>query len=411
MSSIVIIGAGIIGCSTAYYLTETAGIEASDIHLVEAAPEFFASASGKAAGFLAADWFGPEVLPLGELSFKLHKELADKYDGRSKWGYSPSNGVSYIEPEGRLAKEAAHDWLMQGSSRAGAAGQHEFREGDGPAWLARRHGDSVEILSQDGTTAQVDPLRLCEFLLKECRRRGVVIHQSATVAKVTMDQEGRPSLAQIKLADGELAEVSCSRILFSAGAWTKREFERLFPTSTLQLPISQLAGHSLVIHSPRWMKEHEDKGCHAVFSTMRSGLSPEIMGRLGGEIYVAGLNSTTIPLPDLPTDAVIDSASIAELLAVGRKLLGSGTDTDDLEIGREGLCFRPVTPSGQPIVSKVPEKYMVKDKVAPFEELGGVFVAAGHGPWGIALSLGTGKVMSELLLVHKTSADIHGLAL
>jgi glycine/D-amino acid oxidase-like deaminating enzyme len=27
---------------------------------------------------------------------------------------------------------------------------------------------------------------------------------------------------------------------------------------------------------------------------------------------------------------------------------------------------------------------------------GGVFIAAGHGPWGISLSLGTGKVMSEI---------------
>lgn len=51
----IIIGAGIIGCATAYYLAESNAIDPSHIHLVENSPELFASASGKAAGFLASD--------------------------------------------------------------------------------------------------------------------------------------------------------------------------------------------------------------------------------------------------------------------------------------------------------------------------------------------------------------------
>ena len=55
MPSTVIIGAGIIGCSTAYYLSENATGSDNAIHLVENSPELFASASGKSGGFLAAD--------------------------------------------------------------------------------------------------------------------------------------------------------------------------------------------------------------------------------------------------------------------------------------------------------------------------------------------------------------------
>ena len=55
MASTVIIGAGIIGCSTAYYLSQSHDTEAGSIHLVESSPELFASASGKAGGFIAAD--------------------------------------------------------------------------------------------------------------------------------------------------------------------------------------------------------------------------------------------------------------------------------------------------------------------------------------------------------------------
>lgn len=53
--STVIIGAGIIGCATAYYLANSGYTKPQTIHLVESSPELFASASGKAAGFCAPD--------------------------------------------------------------------------------------------------------------------------------------------------------------------------------------------------------------------------------------------------------------------------------------------------------------------------------------------------------------------
>lgn len=58
-SSTVILGAGIIGCATAYYLSHSGHTKPDTIHLVEASEELFASASGKAGGFLAADCMVP----------------------------------------------------------------------------------------------------------------------------------------------------------------------------------------------------------------------------------------------------------------------------------------------------------------------------------------------------------------
>lgn len=43
--------------------------------------------------------------------------------------------------------------------------------------------------------------------------------------------------------------------------------------------------------------------------------------------------------------------------------------------------------------------------------LGGVYVAAGHGPWGISGSLGTGKVVSQMVLGQDVSVDLSGLGL
>ena len=157
-SSTCIVGAGIIGLSTAYYLANSSDTPPQSIHLVEAAPTLFASASGYAGGFLAEDWFSSAVAPLGALSFKLHKELAEQHDGRRRWGYSKSTGTSLSEGIGR---SRGHDWLREGASRAEVSGKHEFWEGEGPAWLTKQKGQSMEIISEDGSTAQVYVMTVC----------------------------------------------------------------------------------------------------------------------------------------------------------------------------------------------------------------------------------------------------------
>lgn len=242
--------------------------------------------------------------------------------------------------------------------------------------------------------------------------RGVRLHHPAQAIHVSRDDDGNLSAVRIRHANGSEHKIPCTRLIFACGAWTPPVFEALFPDSPLDLPISQLAGHSVVVKSPRWTEQHESSGCHAVFTTMRSGFSPEIISRIGGEIYVAGLNDPSLPLPELPTDAKIDQASIHELKQVSQRLLGKdGTDVSDLEVLREGLCFRPVTRNGDPIISRIEDDDLGPGIRTKAGHEGGVFIAAGHGPWGISHSLGTGKVMAEILEGKKTSADVRRLAL
>ena len=154
--STVIIGAGIIGLSTAYYLSESK-IE-HEIHLVESSPELFASASGFAAGFLAADWYSPSLARLGLLSFRLHKELAEAHNGQERWGYSRSTGTSLAEASVQSNGVSGADWLREGVSRATAAEKTEPSTGNAPSWLKSK-GD-LDVLSNGDTTAQVLVTRL-----------------------------------------------------------------------------------------------------------------------------------------------------------------------------------------------------------------------------------------------------------
>lgn len=71
---VVIAGAGIIGCATAYYLSKL-GVPATVVEKGEVA----CASSGKAGGFLALDWNdGGPVGPLARLSYSLHKTLASE---------------------------------------------------------------------------------------------------------------------------------------------------------------------------------------------------------------------------------------------------------------------------------------------------------------------------------------------
>jgi len=418
MSSTVIIGAGVIGLSTAYYLSDHQ--PPSTIHLVESSPELFSSASGYAGGFLAKDWFSPRSLSLGALSFELHKRLASENQGRERWRYSATTSISYSPSKVKDAgQKRGDDWLRHGTSRAQAAPEEVLDGGElaehVPPWLRRAQGDHIELIGAEETTAQLDPLLLCQFLLQKCLERGVRLHHPAEVTTVSTDLRGE--LASVRIVDAAAAvetDLPCTRVIIAAGAWSARVFRALFRHSHLDIPVASLAGHSLVVRSPRWNGTDTDR-CHAVYTTHGAGFSPEAYARVGGEIYLAGLNSTAIPLPERPGKAAVLEDAMARLRETSRMLLGlSGEDdkdVDDLEVVRQGLCFRPVTPQGTPIISRVEDAHLGIGMATRPGADGGVFIATGHGPWGISMCLGSGMVLAELAQGRPLSADISGLGL
>ena len=146
----IIIGAGIIGVSTAYFLSQS---NDQDVHLVEASPELFSSASGFAGGFLAADWFVPASSKLGQLSFDLHKKLAEENNGYEHWGYCTSTATNLAESGGASNGRSGADWLMEGVSRATAAENTAPGTMHAPNWLQSK--GLLDVLSTGHTTAQV----------------------------------------------------------------------------------------------------------------------------------------------------------------------------------------------------------------------------------------------------------------
>ena len=172
----VIVGSGIIGISTAYYLSLLASEESSEIsdgsihgtsrehqiHLVDPAPVLFEHvASGKSGGFLARNWFSSSVAELGAFSFDLHKKLAEEFDGRKKWGWSQSTVIN-LDVTGSRKKGGGEglgegwDWLRSRDSGVTSARSTEAEADvlvEYPQWLNRFVG--AQPLADRTSTAQM----------------------------------------------------------------------------------------------------------------------------------------------------------------------------------------------------------------------------------------------------------------
>lgn len=258
-------------------------------------------------------------------------------------------------------------------------------------------------------TVDRDPLKLSQFLLSQCLERGVQFHHPAKAVSIGKDM--REELASVRVVSTDSSsevDIPCTRIVITAGAWSPQVFETLFPGARTKLPITALSGHSMVVKSPRWAEELETKNCHAIYTTDESGAFPEMYSRVGGEIYLAGLNDASIPLPGLAIESKVYDTVVEKLQFICKRLLGLPSGIDDLEVVRTSLCFRPVTSKGAPILSRIADEKLGGVKTRGGSD-GGVFLAAGHGPWGISMSLGTGKVMAEMVQALPTSVDIKGL--
>jgi hypothetical protein len=74
----------------------------------------------------------------------------------------------------------------------------------------------------------------------------------------------------------------------------------------------------------------------------------EIFSRHPNEIYVAGLNTSNAKLPDRADQREIDPQAIEALKEAAARILHL-EDTSDVEVVRQGFCFRPTTSSGTPV--------------------------------------------------------------
>ena len=373
---VVIVGGGIIGASIAYYMSRRS--DCPKVTLLESSKTLAPGASGKAGGFLALDWHGTSTASLAALSFELHRELAEKENGAERWGY-------------RCVE--THQLSLDTSRKA----RHRPKIG----WLNPDVFISTSLIGGGGSTAQVTPGPLTEFLGERAQEVGVQILLQTKATGLDLTEDGKVQGVKIQQA-GEDKVLPATDVIVAAGPWTGKLLKTWFPSDKMPpflRSASMIEGsrsHSVLVQAA---KKHQ-LSADCFFSEMRYGSSagaPEFYIRPKGRAYVSG-GSDDAPVPELADDVSFDPRRTAELQKQLAVLSPEYLDVNrGAKLLAEQACYLPISPrTAAPILGGSAEQ--------------GIYVAAGHAVWGISNSLGTGKVMSELLLDGKAhSANVQQL--
>eukprot|EP00304_Pavlova_gyrans_P012076 CAMPEP_0206047442 /NCGR_PEP_ID=MMETSP1466-20131121/21274_1 /ASSEMBLY_ACC=CAM_ASM_001126 /TAXON_ID=44452 /ORGANISM="Pavlova gyrans, Strain CCMP608" /LENGTH=360 /DNA_ID=CAMNT_0053422457 /DNA_START=1 /DNA_END=1083 /DNA_ORIENTATION=+ len=336
---VLICGGGIIGASTAYYLSKR-GCKPIIVERCEIA----AAASGKAGGFLAKDWNdGSPVGPLTRASYDLHKELAEEF-GADTIDYRTLSCIAVAVAE-RPAGSATPKKL-QGVDWAdlGARG-------------SRPMGD-------ESTIAQVHPHKLTSALARAVRDAGGEV-------RIGTVQEIEPGGTPRVRVDG--AWMDADAVIVAMGPWTNHV------AGSLGLPpVLGQKYHSVLMQAERTLDQ-------AVFFQGKG--DPEVYPRPRGEVYVTGFPDAPGLVKEMPGAVEVRAEVANRLESVGREL---STELRDAPRTKAQSCHLPICSDGMPVIGPLPK--------AP-----GVFVATGHSCWGILNAPATGKALAELIIDGKAS--------
>lgn len=385
--SIYIIGGGIIGCTTAFYLTDHPKFDTSkyEIVIIES-NDIACAASGKAGGLLAS-WAFPTKL--AELSFRLHQCLAQKYQGDLNWDYRHLPSVNLdVDLTHENDEDTNHNSLPTNLN-----------------WIDSKNIIKWTKLSDKDSTAQIHPYKFTNFILQKAIDSHCVkiIHGKVTNINIdnTLTTTCLKSLEYIPMNKGkpdqkkstEIKLTPNDKVIVCTGPW----ISRLLP----QCPISGMKAHSITVQPNVVVEEGQYIEPYALFNEIKLTdteiFTPEIYSRKE-DIYICGeTDKMNAKLPDPTKDVEVNPTECDKLYKYASILspdqIGHG------QILKRQACYLPVlndATSCGPLIGEtdVPSLYM----------------ASGHACWGINNSCATGKLLSELILDGEvTSCDIDKL--
>ncbi|KAL3471792.1 FAD dependent oxidoreductase [Aspergillus californicus] len=393
---IVIIGGGIIGCCSAYYLTRHPSFDPSrhSVTLIEAS-DIAGGASGKAGGLLALWAYPSNIVPL---SYKLHAELAKEHGGKERWGYREV-GCAQLIARGRPLNEKKEVNKSGGSmslQKRNAAAIEKLKTARMPQeldWIEPELVRGYESMSDPGETAQVHPFLFTTSIAKLAEAKGAKIIMGS-VTDIDYRGEAAKSVTYTDKETGQPKTISATDVVVAAGPWTNA----VMP----EAPISAMRAHSVVIRPTR------PASAYTLFTNIEipadfdpsnpSGptvATPEIYARPDATVYACGDGDQVVPLPSTSAHVEVDQKRCQEII----HQVGAISDVlRDGEIVARQACYLPSVSStrGGPLIGHTGTK--------------GLYLAAGHTCWGIQNAPGTGKLISEFVFDGRArSASIGSL--
>ena len=409
---VIVLGAGVIGTTTAYYLAK-AGAEVTviDRQPCVANETSFANAGQVSPGY-STPWAAPGIpLKAVKWMFQRHAPLAISLDGslwQLKWMASmlrECNAERYEINKERMTRiaEYSRDCLRALRSETGI----EYEQ---------RTGGTLQLFR---TQAQVDAVQRDIKVLQECGVPYELLERDQLTAVEPGLAHARELLAGgLRLPNDETGDCQ----LFTTEL--ARKAQAMGVQFRFDTPINQLLSQSGKITGVRLGNEilKADQYIVALGSYSRDLLAPLSIGL---PVYPVKGYSLTIPLIDetkAPQSTVLDETYKVAVtrfnnrIRVGGMAELSGFNMDLKQRRRETLekvvtdlfpggdlskatfwtGLRPMTPDSTPVVGPT--------------QLSNLFINAGHGTLGWTMACGSGKLISDLVMGQRPEISTEGLA-
>ena len=359
MPDVVIVGGGIIGCATAYYLAQ-AGASVTILERGDIAGE----ASGAAAGMLAA--LSGEAGERGLAFDDLCAESQAMYDGL--WPDVDATGIHVHHHRSGVLHVALDD------GEASALRQRfemVSKQNAKARWLDR----GVLLQEEPNLNARavagfvtpdeqyVDPQRLTQALAEAARRKGVSVVENAPVTRL---QRTGGRIVRVSTARGSY---DCETLLLAAGPWTTSLAESL----GARIPIRPVRGQMLSLEGPSTPLQHMIWGAHAYLVPREDGQT-----YIGATVEEVGFRKRTTHAGILPQRRAAE--------ALVPNFIGA-------KIRREWAGLRPASLDGLPVMGRLPG-------------WSNVWVSTGHFRNGILLAPASGKIVAQSIFAGQPEAKL-----
>ncbi|PRP76445.1 hypothetical protein PROFUN_12057 [Planoprotostelium fungivorum] len=387
-SQVVIIGGGIIGCTTAYYVTHHPSFTASTVVTV-----LEASNTGIAQG--ASGKAGLTLNGLVNVTFSEHEKLAREHGGEERWGWRYVGAGSWrgrgeklenvgtgVGEGGKRKSLEKTNGLPGGEAKKKGRGRKERGLPHDLDWVREDVTQDYSSMAKAGETAQ-----FTESMMSLATEKGAKLIQGK--AREILVEGGRVK-GVLYEREGMMHTIEASHIVLSAGAWCSQ----ILP----QIPMGCTRAHSITLQ----VKEDVSISPYALFTEIqyKSGgktreVSPEIYARPHGELYACGPGDDLT----LPEDVDRVQCDLRACESIRDQVCSISDQLSEATVTARQACYLPVLSSGEgPIVGEA-------TRIAK-----GLVIAAGHTCWGICNAPGTAKAVSELVMEGEIKcADLSGL--
>ena len=357
-ADVVVIGAGVVGCSVAYYLAR----EGVNVTLLER-EAIGSGASAHATGSLSL--LGAEFSPgasfqIARASYSEFQQIVPELESATGmdllYQRRPSLRLALDEEEADLIKSLMV-W-QQTHVKMHWIDALEVRS------IEPRLSHSIIGAVYEDESAQLDSYRLNLALGRDAELNGASILHREVTGLVT----NGPTISGVKTASGD---IHCGAVVVAAGAWSRAFTSWLgFP-----VPVRPMKGERLLLNYP-------GEPLPVLISSPKRG---HMISRTDGFTSVGSTGGRDYDQKELFWGEEFDrQPTEAARLELLRRAIDVLPDLERAELVQQLAGSRPLSPDSKPIIGPVPGRE-------------GIFLATGHTTKGIHLAPITGRIITDYI--------------